>query len=182
MLTLPLADDAELRALEPWNAKEFVDHVTRVRGHLQPWISWAATVVDEESALDILQQYADRMAQDDGRLYGIWVDGKLAGGTVFRVWDNKDEVCEVGVWLDPAARGRGLITRAVTYMIDWAVCVRGMSRVEWHCSSRNERSIAAAQRLGMSRDGVLREASKLGDTRHDIQVWSVLAAEWRDRT
>lgn len=182
MLTLPISDGAEMRALEAWNAKEFADHVDRIRDHLVPWISWAPKVLDEESALAVIQRYADLMARDEGRMYGIWMDGKLSGGTVFRTWSNDSGVCEVGVWLAPEATGRGLVTKAATHMIDWAVCVRGMSRVEWHCSSANERSIAAAQRLGMSRDGVLRDAGHFQDTRYDIEVWSVLAAEWRNRT
>jgi RimJ/RimL family protein N-acetyltransferase len=34
----------------------------------------------------------------------------------------------------------------------------------------------------MSKDGVLRQAFVLNGTRHDVDVWSVLAAEWRSRT
>ena len=182
MLSLPLAEDAELRLLEPWNAAEFAEHIDKVRTHVLPWVSFGATVVDEDSARDLLQRYADRTAKDDGRLYGIWVDGELRGGTLFRVWEPVMRVCEVGVWLAPDATGRGLVTKAVTHMIDWAVCVRGMHRVEWHASSANTPSLAVAQRLGLTRDGVLRQAAELGGTRHDIEVWSVLADEWRNRT
>ncbi|MFD1048836.1 GNAT family N-acetyltransferase, partial [Kibdelosporangium lantanae] len=121
-------------------------------------------------------------AKDEARMYGIWVDGELRGGTIFRVWDTRMRACEVGVWLEPGVTGRGLINKAVTHMIDWAVCVRGMHRVEWQASSANKPSLAAAQRLGMTRDGVLRQSVELGGERHDIEVWSVLADEWRNRT
>jgi RimJ/RimL family protein N-acetyltransferase len=53
-----------------------------------------------------------------------------------------------------------------------------MSRVEWCVLPHNERSIAVAQRLGMTKDGVLRQAFEINDTRHDVEVWSVLKAEW----
>jgi ribosomal-protein-serine acetyltransferase len=182
MFTLPLAEGVELRPLEPWNALEFADHVARAREYFAPWLMWATTIVDEESARTFIQRYTDRQAQDDGRLYGMWADGTLMGGTLFRTWDTAMGVCEVGVWLEPEMTGRGLITSAVKHMIDWAVCARGMSRVEWRCMSTNKRSIAAAQRLGMSKDGVLRQAFVLNGTRHDVDVWSVLAAEWRNRT
>ena len=53
-----------------------------------------------------------------------------------------------------------------------------MSRVEWWTASGNARSIAVARRLGMSRDGVLRQHSVHRGERRDIEVWSVLAEEW----
>jgi RimJ/RimL family protein N-acetyltransferase len=52
-----------------------------------------------------------------------------------------------------------------------------MTRVEWHCVPHNTRSIAVARRLGMSRDGVLRSAFPFNGERHDVEVWSLLAAE-----
>jgi RimJ/RimL family protein N-acetyltransferase len=66
-------------------------------------------------------------------------------------------------------------------MIDWAFRVRGMHRVEWRCATGNTRSSAVARRLGMTREGVLREASPLRGVRHDVELWAVLATEWPDR-
>ena len=80
--------------------------------------------------------------------------------------------------LAPEAQGRGLVNRAVRRMIDWAVQDRGMTRVEWHTVPSNARSIAVAQRLGMRRDGVLRQAYPMNGTRHDVEIWSLLASEW----
>jgi RimJ/RimL family protein N-acetyltransferase len=178
MLSLQLTDTAELRALEPWQADELARHVAAAQEHLAHWLPWVESVATPEGAAKLIQRYADSLARGEGRLLGIWVDGKLSGGVLFRVWDNTSAMCEVGVWLAPEMVGRGLITRAVTAMIDWAFEVRGMHRVEWRCAAANERSSAVARRLGMTLDGTLREASPLNGTRHDVEVWSVLATEW----
>ncbi|WP_020577810.1 GNAT family N-acetyltransferase [Actinopolymorpha alba] len=178
MLTQPLGDGAELRALEPWRAAEFAAYLDRVRAHLAPWLPWATTITDEPSARQWLQRYADGQAQDGIRIYGIWLDGELVGGVLFRIFDLHTQTCEIGVWLAPEVQGRGLILRAASHLIDWAVGTRGMARVEWRAVSSNVRSIAAAKRLGMSLDGVLREASPHHGTRHDVEVWSLLAGEW----
>ncbi|MCE7011377.1 GNAT family N-acetyltransferase [Kibdelosporangium philippinense] len=181
MLSLRLTDDAELRALEPWNAEEFATHIDHVRDYIGPWVGMAHAITDTDSARVILQRYIDKLASDEGRIYGIWIDGKLMGGTLFRTFDARNGTCEIGVWLDPDAAGRGLITRAARHMIDWAVCVRGMSRVEWRCAPENERSSAVAQRLGMTLEGVLRSEYAIGGSRQDAQVWSMLAPEWADQ-
>jgi ribosomal-protein-serine acetyltransferase len=174
MLSLSLGDGAELRALEPWQAAEFAAYVDEARAHLAPWLPWATSVTDEATAREFLQRYADRQAMDEGRIYGIWLDGRLVGGTLFRIFEVASGVCELGVWLAPAAQGRGLVTRAARHMIDWAFA-RGLQRVEWYCAVDNKPSIAVAQRLGMTREGVLRSAFLVNGTRQDVEVWSLLA-------
>jgi RimJ/RimL family protein N-acetyltransferase len=62
--------------------------------------------------------------------------------------------------------------------VDWAIRERGMVRVAWLTDPRNERSKAAAKRLGMSFEGVRRSSHVLAGERQDIEVWSLLADEW----
>ncbi|QNE74777.1 GNAT family N-acetyltransferase [Streptomyces finlayi] len=180
MFAISLGDDgAELRPLETWQAQEFLSHMDRARALVDPWIPFAAAAADLDSARALLQRYADSQAADTGRLYGIWLDGTLVGGVLFRTFEAGTGNCEVGCWLEPAGEGRGLVTRAMRKLIDWAVDVRGMHRVEWVASSANTRSVAVAKRLGMTRDGVMRERYLYRGERHDSEIWSVLAPEWR---
>ncbi|WP_328886948.1 GNAT family N-acetyltransferase [Streptomyces sp. NBC_00316] len=180
MFAVPLGDDgAELRPLEIWQAEEFLAHMDRARDLVDPWIPFAGFATDLESARALLQRYAEKQAADTGRLYGIWLDGTLVGGVLFRIFDTGSGNCEIGCWLEPAGEGRGLVTRAARKLIDWAIEERGMHRVEWHASAANTRSVAVAKRLGMTRDGVLRQNYLYRGVRHDSEIWSVLAPEWR---
>ncbi|MCX5385844.1 GNAT family N-acetyltransferase [Streptomyces sp. NBC_00083] len=172
-------DGAELGSLEPWQAEEFLAHMDRGRDFIGTYIPLPDVAADLASARAYLQMYADKAASDTGRLYGIRLDGVLVGGVLFRTFDAAQGVCEIGCWLEPAAVGRGLITRAATLLIDWAVEVRGIHRVEWLASAENTASIGVARRLGMTRDGVLRESYLYRGVRHDSEVWAVLAPEWR---
>ncbi|GAB2908812.1 GNAT family N-acetyltransferase [Streptomyces sp. NPDC059171] len=182
MFAISLGDDrAELRPLEPWQAEEFLAHMDRARSLVDPWIPFASYATDPDSARALLRKYAEKQAADTGRLYGIWREGTLVGGVLFPSFDAEQGACEIGVWLEPAAQGHGLITRAAERLIDWAVYERGIHRVEWHASPGNTRSIAVAERLGMTRDGVLRQSYFYRGERHDSEIWSVLAPEWRAR-
>ncbi|MEU6161291.1 GNAT family protein [Streptomyces sp. NPDC047130] len=178
MFTVPLDDHARLRPLEPWQAPEFLEHIDRARPLVDPWIPWASLTTDLASAASTLQRYADLASSDSGRIFGIWLDGVLVGGVMFTRFDASSGVCEIGCWLEEAGQGRGLVTRACRALIDWAFTERGMSRVEWWVAAGNTRSIASARRLGMSRDGVLRQRYPHRGVRHDSEVWSVLAQEW----
>ncbi|MDH2426877.1 GNAT family protein [Sphaerisporangium sp. TRM90804] len=178
MFAIPLGDGAELRPLEPWRAEEFLAHMNRGREFVGRHIGLPDAAADLESARGWLQSYADKTAADAGRLYGIWLDGLLVGGVLFRTFDAGAGNCEAGCWLEPAATGRGLVTRAARVIIDWAVRERGMHRVEWHVSSENTPSVNVAKRLGMTRDAVLREAYPYRGVRQNTEIWSVLAPEW----
>lgn len=180
MYAISLGDDgAELRPLEPWHAEEFLAHLERGRDFINQYVPFGQSATDVDGARAVLQRYADMRAADTGSLHGIWLDGKLVGGVLFLNFDAESANCEVGCWLEPAATGRGLVTRAMRILIDWAVDVRGVHRVEWIAASGNTPSLDVARRLGMVRDGVQRERYPHRGVRHDLEIWSVLAPEWR---
>lgn len=174
-------DGAELRPLEPWQAAEFLANMDRGREFIGVHIGLADAVTDLASSREYLARYAEKAATDTGRIYGIWLAGTLVGGVLFRTMDVEQGTAEAGCWLEPAGTGRGLATRAARVIIDWAVEERGVHRVEWLVAASNQASINVAKRLGMTRDGVLRGYRRRGDDRFDLEVWSVLAPEWRAR-
>lgn len=179
MYAISLGDDADMRPLDTWYAEEFLAHLDRGREYIGQFIGFGAGATDIKSARALLTSYAEKRATDSGSLHGIWLDGKLVGGVLFRTFDAAAGNCEVGCWLEPDATGRGLVTRAITELIDWAVEVRNIHRVEWYAASGNHPSLSVARRLGMTREGVLRESHFHQGVRHDVEVWSVLAPQWR---
>jgi RimJ/RimL family protein N-acetyltransferase len=174
MFAIDLGDGAELRPLEPWQAAEFLAHIDRARATVDPWIPWAGRSPDLATATATLQRYADLTARDAGRIYGIWLAGTLVGGTMFTSFDTGMGVCEVGCWLEAAGTGRGLVTKAVQAMIDWATTVRGLHRVEWHCRPDNTASINVAKRLGLRLEGTLRGNYPYQGVRHDTEIWALV--------
>jgi RimJ/RimL family protein N-acetyltransferase len=181
VFAITLDDGAELRPLEPWQAEEFLAHLDRARAAIDPWIPWASMNTDLDSARVTLQRYADMAAHDTGRVYGIWLDGTLVGGTMFVSFDAAAGTCEIGCWLEPTAQGRGLVTRAVGHLLDWAVRERGIHRIQWLTRPDNTASSNVARRLGMRLDGVVREDWEYQGVRHSTEVWSLLAPEWISR-
>ena len=177
MYQADLGDGASLRPLEPWQAQEFLDHIQPARAFVDPWIPWAAINIDLATASATLQRYADMTARDAGRLSGVWLNGTLVGGAMFVAFDAAQGNGELGCWLEPAGTGRGLATKACAWLIDWAFAHRGMHRLEWRCRSDNTASIAVAERLGMTRDGVLRDQYFYQGVRHDTEVWSLLGTD-----
>jgi ribosomal-protein-serine acetyltransferase len=181
MLSLDLGDGLALTTLEPWQAGEFADFVAAERGHLAPWLPWGSSIDSEERARAFLQRYADRTAADGPRIFALRVDGRMVGGTLFRIFEPGAGVCEAGVWLAADAQGHGYVTRATAAMLDWALVERGLHRAEWHCVPENAASRRVAERLGLTLEGTLRESWEHSGRMWDTEVWAVLAPEWKAR-
>ena len=122
-----------------------------------------------------------------------WLDGSqlplaiaVRAGTDWRLvgWVNllidvPARVSEVGYWLDAGFEGRGLVTQAVTVVLDHAFGSLGMHRVELQTTTNNTRSQSVAQRLGFTQEGVLREAAAFPSEPRDVVVYGLMASEWR---
>jgi len=179
VFTHALGDGAELGLLEPWHAEQFLAAIERHREYLAAEIPVAHLVFSVEDSRQTLQRWADAHAADTRHLFGVWLGGELVGCVQLFNFDATMRTCEMGVWFVPEAQGRGLATRACRYVMDWAIRVRGIQRVQWASNPTNAPSIAVAQRLGLTKEGLLRSAWEVGGVRKDSEIWSILADEWR---
>ena len=102
--------------------------------------------------------------------------GKVAGGITLHHYDDQRSRIEVGYWLLPAGRGRGIATRAVRTLADH-VHSHGILRLEAVVRPENERSIRVLERLGFTREGTLRQLLRYRGGRADAYIYSLLAGE-----
>ncbi|GAA2056800.1 GNAT family N-acetyltransferase [Williamsia deligens] len=104
-------------------------------------------------------------------------DDDLLGTCHLRVHDEDSDVVAIGYMVSPAARGRGIATRATRLLIDFAWSV-GAHRVTIDAFATNAASRAVAVRCGMRQEGVLREAHLgNGGIRHDVVVYGLLRSD-----
>jgi RimJ/RimL family protein N-acetyltransferase len=103
-------------------------------------------------------------------------DGSLHGGITFRHFDPMRGVIEIGYWLFPHARGRGLATRAAQAAAREAFA-SGLWRVEANVRIGNEASERVLERAGFTREGVKRRLLRHGGGRVDATLFSLLADE-----
>ena len=100
-------------------------------------------------------------------------------GTVIpHSYDERHRRCEVGFWLIPAVRGRGLGSAAVSLIVSWAMRELDLLRVEMTTTPDNAGVDALAARLGFTREGVLRKRNVERGQRVDVVWYGVLREEW----
>ncbi len=80
---------------------------------------------------------------------------------------------EIGYWVAREARGRGIATRGVVLLRDWAHAALGLGRVELLIDPRNEASLRVAARAGFADSGERRTPSRgRNPGPHAVYVWS----------
>jgi RimJ/RimL family protein N-acetyltransferase len=85
---------------------------------------------------------------------------------------------EVGLWVIPGQRGRGVGTRAVALTISWLFDELGFLRVEMTTTPDNPTVPPLARRLGFTREGVLRLRNLERGERVDLIWFGLLREEW----
>ncbi|MFJ2762674.1 GNAT family N-acetyltransferase [Streptomyces prasinus] len=106
------------------------------------------------------------------------VDGVLLGSVTLRWVDRADGLAMIGYWTLPAARGRGVATRAVRAVTDWAFRAAGARRIEIAHAVDNEASCRVAHHCGYLPEGTLRDSHRFGDgAYHDEHLHARLATD-----
>jgi ribosomal-protein-serine acetyltransferase len=175
-IDLDLGDRVRIRTLDPGDAEALFAVVDANRERLRPWMPWEPSTRSTADTLAFI--VGARASVTDAEANGIWVDGELAG-TIGMSIDTLSNSAEIGYWIDAAHEGRGIVTRGCRRLVEEAFGALGIHRVSLRAATGNARSQAVAERLGMRREGVLRDAERVHDGYHDIVVFSILEHEWR---
>jgi RimJ/RimL family protein N-acetyltransferase len=100
-------------------------------------------------------------------------------GSVFLAVDVEEGVAELACLIVPAHWGRGIAGEAARLVLDDAFQRRGIAKVVARAHADNQASIKAMEKLGMTREAVLRShrRTREGD-RADEVVYGLLRTEW----
>lgn len=89
-------------------------------------------------------------------------------------------VCRVLVF--PAARRRGVCTPMIGRLLKIGFGEMGLRRIELRVYAFNTPAIRCYERAGFAREGVLRQAQRVGHEVWDLVVMGILREEWEART
>jgi len=86
---------------------------------------------------------------------------------------------DVGYWLAPRARGRGVMTRAVRLLSRWLFENLPVERIEITIEPANAASRRVAEQAGYTFEGILRSHTVIKGKRRDMAIHSLLRGELR---
>jgi ribosomal-protein-serine acetyltransferase len=180
MEPISIARGAHLRIWEAGDAAELTAVIAANREHLATWLPWAETHGFQD-AVEHLDLKRLQVEANDGFEAAIFVDGQVAWVVGFHAVDWVNRSTSIGYWLVADAQGRGLVTAAVTALLDCAFFEWELHRVIIEVVVGNERSRAIPERLGFRQEAILREAKLVRGSHENTRLYAMLAPEWAAR-
>jgi RimJ/RimL family protein N-acetyltransferase len=136
---------------------------------------------DEQTFLGWL---ADRSQRPDQVLYAL-VDksGARRAEGLYLLISMEPAIgrIEMGLMLGPRISRGTAATEAFHLLGRYVFETLGYRRLEWRCSPENSASMRAAERLGFTHEGILRQNTWLKGRNWDTAVFSIIDSEWSTR-
>ena len=154
--------------------------IDRDREHLRRWLPWVEQSREASDSEAFILHCGEEIRDGRGLHYAIWSSAELSGLVSLHV-NRAHRTASAGVWLATACQGRGLATRALRALCDYGIKVMGLARIEYAAATENTASLAVADRLGFTFEGVLRSRELVNGRHVDHAVYSRISSPERDK-
>lgn len=104
--------------------------------------------------------------------------GALLGAIVFRLTDQRLGIGEFGYRVNTACQGKGIGYEASQALVDAIFRETPLHKIVAKCVAANVPSWRIMEKVGMQREGVLRDEADADGQRQDLLVYGLLRREW----
>lgn len=176
---LPVLESPRVR-LRELDARDAPSLLEMMSSHeVTQYLSPAPATLEEVAAF---VAWAAR-AREAGRYltFGVVPPGRDLAVGVMQIWPIEPgfTAAEWGFALAQSFWGSGLFGEAARLLIDFAIEVLGVQRLENRAAAENFRGNAALRKLGAVREGVLRQCFWCDGAYRDHVMWSILREDWQ---
>jgi len=169
-----------LRRFHPGDVATFVAYRSSEQvARFQSWDSPYPREAGERFIQEIAKDHPDTPGQWFQFAVGPRATGQLIGDCAAMPQAADPRQCEIGFTIAPDYQGRGYATEAVGLLLNYLFTERGKHRIAAYCDPRNAASVALLERLGMRREGHLRESTWAKGEWTDDLVYGLLRDEWQ---
>ncbi len=177
-MRIKLDEETELRQLCLSDAGDIFEVIDKQRSYLGKWLPFVAftkEISDTEKFVDsIVNASKDRFEY----VFTIRRKDKFIGLIGFKDTDRLNKKTEIGYWLSEQQQGKGIITKSVAKLCDFAFSELSINRIQIKCAVENKASSNVPKRLGFRFEGTERQGELLtGNVFTDLEVYSKLKGD-----
>lgn len=143
----------------------------------QPW----GPNTEEESQCFVIQVVEDSLKEPRRRfVFSVMYQKTMIGAGEFNIRDYTNRAGEIGYIINPDYWGKGIATEVAALLIDFGFNVLNMHRIFATCDPRNIGSAKVLDKVGMIREGRIRDDLLVKDGWRDSFLYSILENEWKN--
>jgi RimJ/RimL family protein N-acetyltransferase len=130
----------------------------------------------EQQARDWISGHIEACAQNKGVVFGVELTrtNQLIGTIGLREIDQEHLQAEMGFWIGTDWWGQGHATEAAKSVIRYGFKELGLNRIYTHHMVRNPASGRVLEKLGMKREGLLRQRVRKWGKFEDVVILAIL--------
>ncbi|MCI1779612.1 MAG: GNAT family N-acetyltransferase [Bacteroidales bacterium] len=178
--TIKAGEDITLKQLEHSDAPRIFGTINSEREYLGKWLPF----VEYSNELSDTEKYIKSVysgpEENREEVFVIIYRNSFAGLIGFLNTEKPNKKTEIGYWLSKKYTGKGIMTKSVNALINYAFGSCGINKVQIKCAVGNIRSGNVAKRLGFKFEGIERDGELLqGGKFTDSEVYGLLKKEYR---
>ena len=146
------------------------------------YTSWAPHTSPDETrqfVRRVLDAYLEKRVANWG--IELTAERKLIGTGGYGSWDIEQSTAELGYAIGKPYWGQGLMSEAVTSMMDFGFRRMSLNRIVVRMDPRNVGSWRVAEKCGCRFEGIARQVHYAKGERQDLMVWAILREDWAKR-
>ncbi|SEL14594.1 GNAT family N-acetyltransferase [Streptacidiphilus jiangxiensis] len=166
--------------LRPWTMAEPDLELVReaAEDELIPLITTVPAAYSRSEGIAFVERQWQRALTRTGYPFVIEAaDGRPVGNIGLWLRNLSDGRASLGYWVVASARGRRAAGAGLDAVARWALTELGIPRLELYVEPWNEASWRTAERVGFTREGLLRGWQLVGTERRDMFMYSLLATD-----
>jgi ribosomal-protein-serine acetyltransferase len=179
MFTLNIGPDLQLAIVQPSIARRYLDIVTEERAYLSKWLRWATHAHNEAFFLEFVRKSLQGYAEGKSMTCALIYQHTVVGNVSFNNIDEELKKVEVGYWLSQKYQGMGIMTKAVSFLIEYAFSELNMDKVEICTAAENTASRKVCERLNMSLEGIISNYENINGDIIDHAIYGIHSNDLR---
>ncbi|HCU9712781.1 TPA: GNAT family N-acetyltransferase [Staphylococcus aureus] len=180
MFGMKVNEQIRLKILEAHDTEALFNLVNRSRNSLREWLAWVDATEQPSDTRAFIKSGLLQFADGNGFQCGIWYEGTLVGVIGLHEINHMHRKTSLGYYLDKQFEGHGIMTQAVEALIKYCFDEIELNRIEISAAVNNEKSQAIPERLGFTREGMLRDNELLNGIYSSSYIYSLLKSEYNE--
>ena len=177
-LSLRIDDSIELKQLELSDAIDIFETIDSQRGYLGKWLPFVEYTTNISDTEEYVSSVVNAPKNQFEYVFTIKYNGEFAGLIGFKDSDRINKKTEIGYWLSELYQKKGIITKSVELLCDFAYKILDINRIQIKCAVGNIHSSNIPKRLRFIFEGIERDGELLsGNLFTDLEVYSKLKSD-----
>lgn len=136
-----------------------------------------------EETQEQMKWYRNLKKEGAGVWWGIYDrrDNKFCGAGGFNNLEKEHQKAEIGVWLLKEYWGKGILKEVMPKLFCQGFTELSLNRIEGYVISENIKCKRALEKINFKYEGTMRESEIKNGEKIDVDFYSILKSEWRQK-